>query len=163
VKNPRIPLAAPLLLALLCAPSLLAQSGPAKEASLRIIGRKTINAIASGNSDYISSIVDPNGILVGYDGVKHSADSFRKDLVDHVGLYCDLFENGCRTKHNPGYTLGYVLRSGGRPSDADLKSKINGNDGTIEYWEFGGAGDLISTLSYRFAGGRWLLYNIHFV
>jgi hypothetical protein len=140
-----------------------ARAVTAKEASLQVIGRRTIAAIAAGNSDYISSIVDPHGIYVGYDGVKHSAESFQKDIAGHVGLYCDLFEKGCKTEHTPGYTLAYVFRSGGLPADANLKSKINGSDGTVEYWEFGGAGDLIATLSYRFSGGRWVLYNIHFV
>ena len=136
---------------------------PPKEVALHDIGRRTILAIAHGDSAYISSIVDPQGILIGYDGVKHSAASFRDDLARHTGLYCELFEKGCKTDHNPGYTLGHVFNTPGWPRDADLKSKIDGESGTIECWEFGGDGDLIATLSYRFVGGRWYLYDIHYV
>ena len=148
-------------LLLVCAVS--TQAITPKEASLHEIGRRTITAIANGDSAYISSIVDPEGIFVGYDGVKHTTQSFRSDLRNRIGLYCELFEKGCKTNHNPGYTLGHVFKSGEPQSDADLKFKIGGNNGTLEYWEFGGAGDLIATLSYRFAGGKWYLYNIHYV
>ena len=133
------------------------------ETVLRTIGRKTILAIADGDSAYISSIVDSQGIYVGYDGVKHSAESFRNDLARHVGLYCELFEKGCKTDHNPGYTLGHGFKVPGGPRNADLKSKTDGETGAVEYWEFGSNGDLVATLSYRFVGGKWYLYNIHYV
>jgi hypothetical protein len=142
--------------------AVLAQTIPPKEATLHAAGRKTILAIAHGDFAYISSIVDPQGILIGYDGVKHSAASFRDDLAHHTGLYCELFEKDCKTDHNPGYTLGHVLMSGSDPLNADLQFKIDKDNGTLDYMEPGG-GDLIATLSYRFAGGKWYLYNIHYV
>ncbi len=100
---------------------------------------------------------------MGYDEVRHPADSFKDDLARHVGAYCELFEKDCKSDHDPGYTLEHVLRSGGKPTNSDLKFKISGNKGTVEYWEPGGAGDLIATLSYRVAGGKWYLYNIYYV
>ena len=134
-----------------------------RETALHAIGLKTITAIATGNYAYISSIVDPQGIYVGHDGVKHTAATFRDDLTHRTGLYCELFEKGCKTDHNPGYTLGHAFNAPGWPRGADLKSKIDGDDGTVECWEFGGKGDLIATLSYRFDGGKWYLYNIYYV
>jgi hypothetical protein len=136
---------------------------PPKKVALHAIGRKTILAISSGDSAYISSITDPRGIYVGHDETKHPTASFQKDLLKHIGLYCELFEKGCKTDHNPAFTLGYVFRTGGSPPSANLKFKIDGTNGTLEYWEFGGEGDLIATLSYRFTGGKWYLYNIHYV
>ncbi len=134
-----------------------------KDAALHAVGRTTILAIATGDATYLSGIIDPEGIYIGHHGIKHSTESFRRDFELHIGLYCELFENGCKTEHNPDYTLEYVFKSGGNPRKSDLKFKINGNNGTLEYWEFGGGGDLIATLSYRFAGGKWYLYNIHYV
>jgi hypothetical protein len=134
-----------------------------KEAALHSIGVRTIRAIADGNTAFVASIADPEGIYVGYDEVRHTADSFRSDLALHVGMYCELFEKGCKTRRNPLYTLGHVFRSSASSTDSDLKFKIDGNVGTVEYWEFGGAGDLVATFSYRFANGRWYLQNIHYV
>jgi hypothetical protein len=135
-----------------------------KEAALHTIGRKTILAIANGDAAYISSITDPHGIYVGYDGVKHSAESFRDDLAKHIGLYCELFDKGCRTNHNPAYTLAHSFTSALSPNplNADLKYKINKDNGSLDYVEPVG-GDGIATLSYRYAGGKWYLYNIYFV
>ncbi len=87
----------------------------------------------------------------------------RTILLTASESHCELFEKGCKTDHNPGYTLEHVLNSGAKPTSSDLKFKIDGNVGTLEYWEFGGVGDLIVTLSYRFAGGKWCLHNIHYV
>lgn len=100
---------------------------------------------------------------MGYGGVRHSAESFKHDVAQHVGLYCELFRRDCKTGHNPDYTLEHSLSSGGKPTNSDLKFKIEGNVGTVEYWEFGGEGDLIVTFSYRFANGKWNLYNIYYV
>jgi hypothetical protein len=134
-----------------------------EEANLHAKGRKTILSIANGDFAYISSITDPQGVYVGYDEMKHSMASFQSDLLNHVGLYCELFERGCKTNHNPDYTLGHVLKSAGTYPMLSLKFKVNGNNGTVEYWEFRGDGDLIATLSYRLAGGKWYLCNIHYV
>jgi hypothetical protein len=135
-----------------------------KEATLQGIGRKTITAIATGDYVYISSIVDPQGIYVGYDGVKHTTESFRNDLAQHIGLYCELFEKGCKTNHNPGYTLGHVFMTApsSNPLNADLQFKIDRDKGSLDYIERSG-GDGIATFSYRFTGGKWVLYNIHYV
>jgi hypothetical protein len=134
-----------------------------KEAALHTTGLRTIQAIAGGDAAYIASIADPKGIYVGYDKIRHPVDSFKNDLAHNVGLYCELFEKNCKTNHNPSYSLGHVLSSGAKPTNSDLKFKINGNVGTLECWEFGGAGDLIVTFSYRFADGKWYLYNIYYV
>lgn len=152
---------APLFVLLMLAKSLLAASP--KDAALHRIGIRTVDAIAYGNPVYVASIADPEGIYIGYDGVLHTADSFRTDLARHAGVYCELFEKGCKTVHNPGYTLEHVFRSGATPTKSDLKFRINGNAGILEYWEFGGDGDLIATFTYRFADGRWYLCNIHYV
>jgi hypothetical protein len=74
-------------------------------------------------------------------------------------MYCELFEKGCKAQHNPAHTLGHIFRSSANAIDSDLKFKT----GTLEYWEFGGEGDLIATLSYRFVDGKWYLRGIHFV
>jgi hypothetical protein len=162
MKNIRAPLYLTLFMVslTLALPSLAASP---KEAALHTIGIRTIHAIADGDPAYIGSIADPEGIYVGYDEVRHTADSFRNDLARHLGVYCKLFEKGCKTHHDPVYTLGHVFRSSANPTNSDLKFKIDGNVGTLEYWEFGGAGDLIATLSYRFAEGKWCLHSIHYV
>ena len=155
-----------LLLAVLLASSTVALPAGAvtsKEAALHTTGLRTIQTIAIGDAAYIASIVDAKGIYVGYDEVRHPAESFKNNLAHHVGVYCELFEKDCKTDHNPNYSLEHVLSSGEKPTDSDLKFKIDGSVGTLEYWEFGGAGDLIVTFSYRFAGGKWYLYNIHYV
>jgi len=132
-----------------------------RETALHAIGLKTITAIATGNYAYISSIVDPQGIYVGHDGVKHTAATFRDDLTHRTGLYCELFEKGCKTDHNPAYTLGHVFNSGGDPLDADLQFKFDEDKGSLDYNER--SGDGIATFSYRFSGGKWLLTDIHYV
>jgi hypothetical protein len=134
-----------------------------KEAALHATGLRTVQAIAGGDAAFIDSIADPKGIYVGYDEVRHPVDSFKNELAHHVGLYCELFEKDCKTDHNPNYSLGHVLNSGAKPTNSDLRFKIDGSVGTLEYWEFGGAGDLIVTFSYRFVGGNWYLYNVHYV
>lgn len=143
--------------------SLAPQAAAQKEATMHKIGVATIRAIADGDPAYIASIVDPEGIYVGYDNVRHTTGSFKNDLAHHVGLYCELFEKDCKTDHNPAYTLEHTLGSGAGRTNSNLKFKIEGNVGTLEYWEFGGAGDLIATFSFRFADGKWYLYNIHYV
>lgn len=161
-KNPRILLIAALLFAMsLIAVHLQAQSASAKESALRAVGIQTVKAIAHGNPSYLVSIVDPQGILIGHDEPKLSAELFRNKIKERTGAYCELFESGCKTSHNPAYTLGYVFNTAGDPLNADLKFNINGNKATLDYSEAGGDG--IATFSYRFVGGRWYLYSIYFV
>ncbi len=160
-RKAHISLFLPLLLISLLALPLRAASP--KESALHQIGFRTIRAIANGDAAYIASIADPEGIYVGYDGIRHSANSFRGDLAHHIGMYCELFEKGCKTVHDPSYTLQHVFKSGTPPSNSDLKFRIDGNAGTLEYFEFGGDGDLIATFTYRFADGKWRLRNIHYV
>jgi hypothetical protein len=161
-RNSRLALLLAVLLSSLTV-GLLSGAVTSKEAALHTTGLRTIQAIENGDAAYIASIVDAKGIYMDYDEVRHPAESFKNDLAHHVGVYCELFEKDCKTDHNPKYSLGYVLRSGAKPTKSDLRFKIDGNVGTLEYWEFGGAGDLIVTLSYRFADGKWYLSNIHYV
>ena len=135
-----------------------------REQALKTTVEKTVRAIASGDSAVLASIVDPQGISVGADNLRHSASSFRYDLTNHTGLYCELFQKGCKTQHNPQYTLGYVLSTGPAdyPLGADVEFKIDKDKGTFDYIEPVG-GDLIVTFSYRFVGGKWYLYGIHYV
>ena len=138
-----------------------AQNARTRIAALHTIGVRTFKAIATSDSAYISSIVDPDGIAVGADSNKRPVTSFRADLQKHNGVYCELFQKGCTSSHNPDYTLGHSLTRA--PRQADVKFKMEGNSGTIEYWEFGGKGDLIASFSYRYTGGRWYLCDIRFV
>jgi hypothetical protein len=63
-------------------------------ADLQNIGRKTVAAILRRDITTLSSIVDKDGITLGTDGEKISANTFRNQLKRRDGLYCDLF--GCR-------------------------------------------------------------------
>ena len=167
MKNLRIPSLALLRLTLFCLGLILpcaalAQAIAPKETALHAAGVNTVRAIAAGNAAYLSSIVDAQGIKVGHDDVIYSAQSFRNDLAHRSGVYCELFEKGCTTDHNPVYTLQHVFQSSSDPLDADLKFKLNGTEGTLDYSERGG-GNLIATFTYRFAGGKWYLCNIHYV
>lgn len=132
------------------------------ELPVKPVAVKTIRAILSGDTVYLTSITDPRGILVGYDGIRHSAADFRKDLTDHTGLYCEIFKGPCKTPHNPDWTLANALTVPKPEPPLDLRVHTHGNTTRVDYIEPGG-GDLVVSFFYRLQGGRWLLYNIGFV
>jgi hypothetical protein len=126
--------------------------------NLRQIAQKTIHALSVDDSAYIVSILDPHGIYIGLDAPKMSASSFRTQMSAHRGVYCDLFEHGCKEKLSPGSSsLAHVLASGPAP---ELSVQLD--QGSVRAIGKSSHEELF-TLYYRFSNGQWLLTQIDYV
>jgi hypothetical protein len=62
------------------------------------LGGKTLDAIRKKNTDFLSTVIDPDGLFVGIDTPKISAARFKRDLSQKRGVYCLIFDASCLEK-----------------------------------------------------------------
>lgn len=141
--------------------SLLAQVHAAERSTVLRLSQRIIKAIQTKDVDYLSSIIDPKGINMGFDTDPMSADQFRKELKGRGATYCLLFDDSTCEK-TAGTTIQHLIRDsepvhfrvgGVQGEPRTLYVAVTGKDSS--------AGVLLS-LFLRNAHGSWVLQSIEY-
>jgi len=77
-------------------PSIFAETPAAQHEAVRHLADKVLEAIRNKDARFLSELVDPAGIGLGFDQDPVSAAQFKKELAEKRGAFCVLFDYPCR-------------------------------------------------------------------
>ena len=149
------------------APPILAQDTGAESSTKRDVlsqAQKTLDAIRNEDVGFLSTVVDPTGIVLGGDSSKMSAARFRKELSEKRGAYCVIFEVSCAKgdfQNSP--TASSLRRLLIAQSVTTFASPVAyPNDMAVAVKKAQDANEVIFTLFFRHVGARWKLQQIEY-
>ena len=132
--------------------------------SVASMAEKTLNAIRSRDTGFVSRLVDPSGIGLGVDTPNLSAPQFKKELREKRGAYCVIFAD-CHSKNRDQSHKDSSLR--GLLMSGLVSMTVHGVEGApqetaVDVRESRNPNHVLFTLFYRRIGNRWALRQIEY-
>jgi hypothetical protein len=130
------------------------------------VARRTLDALREGDSQFLLTIVDREGISLGIDTPRMSVARFREELVAKRGVYCVIFDSSCLGKNGKDSgslsSIREILLK--RPSKMSASSKVEGEPRvrTVVVRKADGSDDVLFTLMFRHEGDNWKLEQIEY-
>lgn len=139
------------------------QADTSNLASLRSIGRRTFDALKTGDAAFLASMADDR-IALGTDNPIMSSADFKRELSSRTGVYCDLL--GCADTRNSVR----ALLAGKTHAVRALTSTDSLREGQVDVFEVGPGESLpgtlqspVLTLLFVRRGETWRLTAIEYI
>ncbi len=130
------------------------------------LAQKTLGAIRGKDAALLSELADRRGVYIGTDVEKMSAARFGKELSEHRGVYCVIFENSCRKDKSENLQLRPSLRDALMHQEVTMNiSSVEGAPGVkaVAVETAKNPDEIVFTLMFRHVrGDEWVLQQIEY-
>ena len=134
---------------------------------VRLVAERTIEAIRNKDTSFLSQLVDPKGIGLGFDQDAISAAQFKKELAEKRGAFCVLFDYPCKGGGVVASPTGSSLRHLviGQALSIQTVTQTTENKSEIvsaAVKKADNPNETLFTLYFRHVGNNWRLAQIEY-
>ena len=125
--------------------------------------KKVLDAIRNKDTNFLSALVDPTGIYIGFDTDKISAARFRNELLQKGPAYCVIFDISCGNPNSSAPDSSLRAHFIGRPITIQVRT-VQGfpNLRDVAVKSANNPNKEIFSLVVRRAKGGWALQQIEY-